>query len=154
MSLESHYAPHITAKTRATAKPFQMAFGALYIQQRLGVTKRGVELITESPYLQFFIGLSGYQPLPPFDPSTVVHYRKPIGPDPITVCNDMTKANGIAMIQKMLAASEQEDATDPEERKQLAAIEENYGVTPASLEPSSNWGTPILDATCVPDDMP
>ena len=49
----------------APAKPFQMAFGAVYMQQRLGVTDREtMELITESPYLQFFIGLSGYQPLP------------------------------------------------------------------------------------------
>ena len=45
-------------------------------------------------------------------------------------------------------------STDPEERKQLAAIEEQLGVKPASLEPGSNWGTLILDATCVPDDIP
>ena len=155
MPLESHYAPQFTAKTGAPAKPFQMAFGAVYIQQRLGVTDREtVELITESPYLQFFIGLSGYQPLPPFDPSMMVHFRKRIGPDLIKVCNAMTKANGIAMIQELLAESQQEDATDPEERKQLAAIEEQLGVKPASLEPGSNWGTLILDATCVPDDIP
>ena len=155
MPLESHYAPQFTAKTGAPAKPFQMAFGAVYIQQRLGVTDREtVELITESPYLQFFIGLSGYQPLPPFDPSMMVHFRKRIGPDLIKVCNAMTKANGIAMIQELLAESQREDATDPEERKQLAAIEEQLGVKPASLEPGSNWGTLILDATCVPDDIP
>jgi hypothetical protein len=132
-----------------------MAFGAVYIQQRLGVTDREtVELITESPYLQFFIGLSGYQPLPPFDPSMMVHFRKRIGPDLLKVCNAMTKANGIAMIQELLAESELEDRADPEERKQLAAIEEELGVKPASLEPGSNWGTLILDATCVPDDIP
>jgi hypothetical protein len=27
-------------------------------------------------------------------------------------------------------------------------------VKPATLEPGSNWGTLILDATCVPDDIP
>jgi hypothetical protein len=27
-------------------------------------------------------------------------------------------------------------------------------VKPASLDPGSNWGTLILDATCVPDDIP
>jgi hypothetical protein len=155
MSLESHYAPQFSAKTGAPAKPFQMAFGAVYIQRRLGVTDREtVELITESPYLQFFIGLSGYQALPPFDPSMMVHFRKRIGPDLIKVCNDMTKANGIAMIQELLATSQQEDGTDPEEQKQLAAIEEALGVKPASLDPGSNWGTLILDATCVPEDIP
>jgi len=56
--LERHYAPQFTARTGAPAKPFQMAFGAVYFQQRLGVTDREtVELITESPYLQLFIGL-------------------------------------------------------------------------------------------------
>jgi len=155
MSLERHYAPQFTAKTGAPAKPFQMAFGAVYIQQRLGVTDREtVELITESPYLQFFIGLSGYQPLPPFDPSMMVHFRKRIGPDLIKVCNDLTKASGIAMVQELLAASEYGDASDSEERKQLTAIEEELGVKPASLELGSNWGTLILDATCVPDDIP
>jgi hypothetical protein len=155
MPLESQYAPQFTAKTGAPAKPFQMAFGALYIQQRLGVTDREtVELITESPYLQFFIGLSGYQSSPPFDPSMMVHFRKRIGPGLIKVCNAMTKSNGIAMIQELLAANGQKDGTDPDERKQLEAIEEELGVKPASLEPGSNWGTLILDATCVPDDIP
>jgi hypothetical protein len=59
-----------------------------------------MELITESPYLQFFIGLSGFQYLKPFDSSMLVHFRKRIGPDLIKVCNDMTKANGIAMIKE------------------------------------------------------
>ena len=155
LSLESHYAPQFNAKTGAPAKPFQMAFGAVYIQQRLGVTDREtVALITESPYLQFFIGLSGYQPLQPFDPSMMVHFRKRIGPDLMKACNDMTKANGITMIQELLAESQQEDGTNQEERKQLAAIEAELGVKPATLEPGSNWGTLILDATCVPDDIP
>jgi hypothetical protein len=132
-----------------------MAFGAVYIQQRLGVTDREtVALITESPYLQFFIGLSGYQPLPPFDPSMMVHFRKRIGPELMKVCNNITKASGIAMIQELLAESQQEDGTDQEQQKQLAAIEEELGVKPASLEADSNWGTLVLDATCVPDDIP
>ena len=153
--LESHYAPQFSAKTGAPAKPFQMAFGAVYIQQRLGVTDREtVELITESPYLQFFIGLSGYQPVPPFDASMMVHFRKRIGPELIKVCNAMTKANGIAMIKELLATCEQEDGTAEEDHRQLAAIEEELGVKPASLDPGSNWGTLILDATCVPDDIP
>ena len=121
MPLERHYAPQFNAKTGAPAKPFQMAFGAVYIPRRLGVTDREtVELITESPYLQFFIGLSGYQALPLFDPSMMVHFRKRIGPDLLKVCNDMTKANGIAMIQEMLAASHEEDGEDPEEQKRAA----------------------------------
>jgi transposase, IS5 family len=151
--LENSYAPQFSAKTGAPAKPFRMAFGALYIQQRLGVTDREtVELITESPYLQFFIGLSGFQYLRPFDPSMMVHFRKRIGPDLIKVCNDMTKANGIAMIQELLLAFQEGDGEA--EKTELEAIETDLGVRPATLEPGSNWGTLILDATCVPDDIP
>jgi hypothetical protein len=140
MSLESHYAPQFTAKTGAPAKPFQMAFGAVYIQQRLGVTDREtVELITESPYLQFFIGLSGFQYLKPFDSSMLVQFRKRIRPDLIKVCNDMTKANGIAMIQELLA-SYQEDKIDAEQTE-LEAIEAELGVPQQRWNPGV-FGTP------------
>ena len=57
------------------------------------------------------------------------------------------------MIQALLAESKQEGGTDQEERK-LAAIAVELGAKPATLEPGSNWGTLILDATCVPDDIP
>ena len=151
--LENRYAPLFSAKTGAPAKPFRMAFGAVYIQQRLGVTDREtVELITESPYLQFFIGLSGFQYLRPFDPSMMVHFRKRIGPDLIKVCNDMTKANGIAKIQDLLVSSQEERSEA--EQAELEAIETELGVRPTTLEPGSNWGTLMLDATCVPDDIP
>jgi transposase, IS5 family len=87
-SLENSYAPQYNDTTGAPAKSFRMAFGALYSQHRLGITDREtVDLIMESPYLQFFIGLSGFQYLKPFDSSMMVHFRKRIGPDLIKVCN-------------------------------------------------------------------
>ena len=151
--LECRYAPLFNATTGAPAKPFRMAFGALYIQQRLGLTDREtVELITESPYLQFFIGLSGYQFTKAFDASMMVHFRKRIGPDLIKVCNDMTKANGIAMVKQLLADCVGEGTES--EIEDLAVIESELGEKPSSLDPDANWGTLILDATCVPDDIP
>lgn len=35
-----------------------------------------MEQITENPYLQYFIGLPGYQEEAPFDASTLVLFRK------------------------------------------------------------------------------
>jgi hypothetical protein len=106
--LEKRYAPQFNSTTGAPAKSFRMAFGALYIQQRLGITDREVvELIMESPYLQFFIELSDFQYLKPFDSSVMVHFRKRIGPVLIKAYNDMTKANGIAMIKQILASSQE-----------------------------------------------
>jgi hypothetical protein len=151
--LEEKYAPLFNATTGAPAKPFRMAFGALYIQQRLGVTDREtVELITESPYLQFFIGLQGFQYLKPFDASMMVHFRKRIDPELIKFCNKLTKENGIAIIQQLLAASVQDDAEA--EQEDIQKIEIELGVRPPSEDETSNWGTLILDASCVPDDIP
>jgi hypothetical protein len=135
MSLENHYALQLHAKPGAPTKPFLMAIGAVYIQRRLGVSVREtVQLITESPYLQFFLGLSGCQSLPP-NPSMMVHFRKRIGPDLINVCNDMTKAKGIAMIQDLWVASQEGDGEA--EKTELEAIETDLCVRPATLEPGA-----------------
>ena len=51
------------------AEPLWMALGSLLIQKQLGFSDRElVEEITENPYLQYFIGLPGYQTEPPFVP--------------------------------------------------------------------------------------
>ena len=50
------------------AKPLRMALGAMIIQTRFQYSDRElVEQITENLYLQYFIGLPGYQETPPFD---------------------------------------------------------------------------------------
>lgn len=54
--------------------------------------------------MQFFIGLSVYQPLPPFVPSMMVHFRERIGPELMKLCKTMIRGNGIAMIQELLAS--------------------------------------------------
>ena len=60
--LEGQYAPQFNRTIGAPAKPFRMTLAALCIQQRLGLTDRDtVEIISECPYMQYFIGLSGYQ---------------------------------------------------------------------------------------------
>ncbi len=95
--LEEKHAPLFNATTGAPAKSFRTAFCAFYIQQMLGVTDREtVELITESPYLQFFIGLQGFRYLKPFDASKMVHFRKRINPELIKLCNKLTKENLIS----------------------------------------------------------
>lgn len=65
-----------------------MALGSLNIQKKFQFSDRElVEQITENPYLQYFIGLSGYQDEPPFDPSTMVLFRKRLDVDAIMIYN-------------------------------------------------------------------
>ncbi|TYO96605.1 transposase-like protein DUF772 [Desulfallas thermosapovorans DSM 6562] len=57
-----------------------MALGALIIKEKLKLTDREtVNQIVENPYLQLFIGLREYQSKPPFDPSSMVHFRERFG---------------------------------------------------------------------------
>jgi IS5 family transposase len=63
--LEETYTP----QTGAPAKPVRLAFGALFIRQRLGLTdEETVEQIRENAYMQFFLGFAGYSSKAPFDP--------------------------------------------------------------------------------------
>ncbi len=50
--LEETYAPQFSPKTGAPANPVRLAFGALFIKQRLGLTdKETVEQIRENAYI-------------------------------------------------------------------------------------------------------
>jgi len=51
--LEDTYAPHFSPTTGAPAKPVRLAFGALYIKQRLDLSdEETVEQIRENAYIR------------------------------------------------------------------------------------------------------
>ena len=55
----------------------RIAFGALHIKEREGLTDRGtVEYIAENPYAQYFLGLSSFVAEPLFDDSMMARFRK------------------------------------------------------------------------------
>jgi len=61
----------------APAKPVRLAFGALFIKQRLGLTdEETVEQIRENAYMQFFLGFAGYSSKAPFDPSMMFIFAR------------------------------------------------------------------------------
>lgn len=152
MSLERHYPLQSSASNGAPVKSFQMALAAVYIQQRLGVTdQETVELITESPYLQYFIGLSGYQATSPFDSSMMEQFRTCLGPDLVKICKEMTKPSGIACMTKMLTSLE-EAIGEGKGGQQLAAGTEASGLGAERLEELGS--TLTLDATGPSDDIP
>ena len=76
---EEKYAALFPSGTGNVAKPLRLALGSLIIQNRFQYSDRElVEQLSENPYLQYFIGLPGYQPQAPFDASTLVWFRKRI----------------------------------------------------------------------------
>ena len=75
--LEETYAHQFSSTNGAPAKPVRLAFGALFIKQRLGLSdEETVEQIRENAKMQFFLGVTGYSSKAPFEPSMMVHFRR------------------------------------------------------------------------------
>ncbi len=80
--------------TGNVGKPLRMALEALIIQTKFQFADRElVEQITENPYLQYFIGLPGYQEKAPFDASTLVLFRKRISAEMLMEANEYLLAH-------------------------------------------------------------
>lgn len=76
-ALEERYSELFNLKLGTIGKPFRMMFGAQLIKQGYSLSdEETVELIRENPYMQFFIGLSGYQDEKPFAASSLSNFRK------------------------------------------------------------------------------
>lgn len=83
-ALERKYAAHF-GKGGAVALPVRLAFGSLVIRQALGLSDRQtVELIRESPYLQYFIGLSAFTSEPPFSAHSMAAFRRRFSKNQVT----------------------------------------------------------------------
>lgn len=62
------------------AKDARIVIGAVIIKHKLSLSdEETVEQIRENPYLQYFIGLKGFQSQTPFAPSLLVEIRKRMG---------------------------------------------------------------------------
>lgn len=129
---EEKYAELFPSSTGNVAKPLRMALGSLIIQKKLLFSDRElVEQITENPYLQYFIGLPGYQEEPPLDASTLTLFRKRLTHEIIMEANEYI-------------LDHDDENTPPTSG---AGDAESSGNNPDKPE---NQGTLIVDATCAP----
>jgi len=123
----------------APAKSGRIAFGALVIKERLGVSdEETVEQIQENPYLQYFLGLHEFREKPLFNPSMMVHFRTRFGQEDYDTINAkiIALAAGIHPEQSAEATSNDDSGDDDD--------------PPSS---PSNSGKLLMDATCTPADI-
>lgn len=114
------------------AKSGRIAYGALIIKERLGVTdEETVEQISENPYLQYFLGLHEYREAPLFDPSMMVHFRSRFTEEHHQLINSKIIGDAIGK-------------TGP--------ADQGGGDDPESVSPP-NSGKLLVDATCTPADI-
>ena len=126
--VEEIYALNFTSHTGPKALSARTAFVSLIIQVKLSLTdEETVEMISENPYLQYFLGFERYKQEAPFDPSMMTHFRKRFG------------AQDIKDIDELLHTA-------------IRKKEENSN-DDSDNDPPSNKGSLIVDASCVPADI-
>jgi len=155
--LEETYAPQFSPTTGAPAKSVRLAFGALFIKQRLGLTdEETVEQIRENAYMQFFLGFAGYSSKAPFDPSMMVHFRKRFSEETLKRINELIAERGKAMVIETMSSMQDDDnSNDPDDPGSDAGIQISIDdfVKPADWPEGKNWGTLTIDASCTPADI-
>jgi transposase, IS5 family len=78
--LAQSYHKKLSSTLGRPAKDARIVIGAVIIKHKLSVSDdETVEQIRENPYLQYFIGLKGFQSEAPFAPSLFVEVRKRMG---------------------------------------------------------------------------
>ena len=133
---EGEYAALFPSATGNVAKPLRLALGSLIIQTKYQFADRElVEMLTENPYFQYFIGLPGYQQEPPIEASVLVLFRKRISMDMIMKANEymLSKNHDNDDHQPPSGSSKL-----PEDKKEVETV---------------NKGTMMLDATCAPSNI-
>ncbi len=131
--LEETYASQFNPTTGAPAKPMRLAFGALFIKQRLGLTdEETVEQIRENAYMQFFLGFAGYSSKAPFVPSMMVHFRKRFSEEDLNRINELIAERGKAMVMEAVASlPDDDDSDDPDADAGNRRASERNGSAPA-----------------------
>ena len=133
--IDELYAGNFPSDKGEEAKSGRLAFGALYIQNRLVITdEETVDQIRETPSMQYFCGFDSYTTEKPFDSSLMVHFRKRISAE---MMKAITEEAFAAEAKRVIDAekSDKEDDDPPDGGK------------------SKPKGTLLLDATCCPSDI-
>lgn len=131
------------------SKDARLVIGAVIIKHKLCLSDRETVLqIQENPYLQYFVGLSGYQKEAPFAPSLLVEVRKRMGQGVFDAFHDAVIAALEQSKSKTTSATKPAaDSKDDDEPPSAAAHEESGEEETA--EPVRQ-GKLILDATVAP----
>jgi hypothetical protein len=127
------------------AYPFRVALGSEIIKERLGISDRElVDQISENPYLQYFLGFPRFQTAAPFDPSTLVHFRKRLTPEMLKAINEHIATAALKSKDDASKAGKPPIAQPPSDTPQATKNEQDE-VPPA--------GKLLMDATCAPEDI-
>ena len=148
--IEEGYAKNFKSRRGHPAKTARMALGALIIKEMLGLSDEGtVEVIAETPAMQYLLGFEQFVQEDPFDPSSMVHFRKRLGTDFIEYINQLVIETGKRKDNSRKAGDDDSDSPPPALQSSELPPSTNGN---ASSQPTLK-GKLIVDATCTPADI-
>jgi IS5 family transposase len=155
LELEETYAPQFSSNVGASAKPVRLAFGSLYIKQRLGLTDEETVLqIQEKHYIQFFLGFAVYSSKAPFDLSMMVHFRRRFSDKDLRRINEIVVQRGKAMlIEAVTFQQDNSDGSGGDDSGSCDQLALDSLIKPVGWPEGMNWGTLSIDASCTPADI-
>ncbi len=127
------------------AKDARLVIGAVIVKHKQCASDREtVEQIKENPYLQYFVGLPGFQMEAPFAPSLFVEIRKRMGASVFDAFQD-------AIIDAVEGAKpKQETERTAKDKKDKDNEPPPSGGSPSDEQAPERQGKLILDATVTP----
>lgn len=136
-------------------KDARLVIGAVIVKHKLCLSDREtVAQLQENPYLQYFVGLPGYQMAAPFAPSLLVEIRKRMGQSVF----DLFYQAVITAVDSARQASAEHDDQSPPDDNDLEEVQlpEHDDQPPSDVDesveapPDGHQGKLILDATVAP----
>lgn len=151
---EEKYAALFESDTGNVAKPLRMALGSLIIQIKYGYADRElVDQLTENPYYQYFIGLSGYQHSAPFEASSLVSFRKRISSEMLIEANEYMLETAIAKDDDSKGPDNNDDDNHKGSGSDQDKDQDKDPEVQENADKPANKGTLIIDATCAPSNI-
>jgi len=145
---EAYYEGLSSTQGRPT-KDARLVIGAVIIKHKLNLSDREtVAQIQENPYLQYFVGLPGYQMEAPFVPSLFVEIRKRMGQSVFDVFYDAVIEAVDKAKQKKPVARRKTQAKKSDDDDSPPPVSDGESGSD-SMEPARQ-GKLILDATVAP----
>lgn len=168
--IEQIYMASFRSERGRPAISSRIAFGSIFIKENDNLTDEGtVAAIAENPYMQYFLGLAGFQAEPLFDASMMVHFRKRFPVEEVAKINEYICTGKWPEQQRNVDRNDMQDDTQrdenpgsnqeaPAEKEQKQPSksgkrDKNTSKKKLKREKKKNRRKLIMDATVAPADI-
>lgn len=152
--LEKEYNSRLdNQKKGAGNKPARMILGAMIIKHKLNLSDaETIEIIRESPYMQYFCGLHEFTEKPIFDPSLFVTIRKRISEEELNKMTVKLLNKQKRLLEEKRRREEEEERKNDDEQP-TPVPEDPNAVSFTDSQGREHKGVLKMDATCADAEM-